>query len=123
MSPISGIVGLKDMGYDNPDEMRIKFALANSIALTIEDLGLRQVEAAKLTGLAQSDISRIVNGNVKDVAVFRLMRRPCFLGKGYLNHDRRLDIQARLDPSSDRRAGANSCHDAVILGRYEETAT
>jgi predicted XRE-type DNA-binding protein len=64
---------LKDMGYDNPDEMRLKFALANSIALTIEDLGVKQVEAAKLTGLAQSDISRIVNGIVKDVAVFRLM--------------------------------------------------
>ncbi len=72
---------LKDMGYDNPDEMRVKFALANSIALTIEDLGLKQVEAAKLTGLAQSDISRIVNGIVKDVAVFRLMSVLASLGK------------------------------------------
>ena|ERR1700682_1679611 len=72
---------LKDMGYDNPDEMRLKFALANSIALTIEDLGLKQVEAAKLTGLAQSDISRIVNGIVKDVAVFRLMSVLASLGK------------------------------------------
>jgi hypothetical protein len=34
---------LKDMGYDNPDEMRVKFALANSIALTIEDLGLNHL--------------------------------------------------------------------------------
>ena len=72
---------LKDMGYENPDEMRIKFALANNIALAIEDRGLRQADAAKLTGLAQSDVSRIVNGIVKDIAVFRLMTTLAALGK------------------------------------------
>ena len=92
---------LKDMGYDNPDEMRVKFALANSIALTIEDLGLKQVEAAKLTGLAQSDISRIVNGIVKDVAVFRLMTVLASLGKDISITVADFNIRARLDPASN----------------------
>jgi predicted XRE-type DNA-binding protein len=72
---------LKDMGYDDPDEMRVKFALANNIALVIEDRDLKQADAAKITGLAQSDISRIVNGVVKDYAVYRLMRVLAALGK------------------------------------------
>jgi predicted XRE-type DNA-binding protein len=72
---------LKDMGYDNPDEMRIKFALANNIALAIEDRGLKQADAARITGLAQSDVSRIVNGVVKDYGVFRLMSALAALGK------------------------------------------
>jgi predicted XRE-type DNA-binding protein len=72
---------LRDMAYENPDEMRVKFALANNIALTIEDRGLKQADAAKLAGLAQPDISRIVNGVVKDYAVFRLMSILASLGK------------------------------------------
>jgi predicted XRE-type DNA-binding protein len=72
---------LKDMGYDNPDEMRIKFALANAVALAIEDAGLTQQKAALLMGLQQSDVSRIVNGVVKDYSVFRLMNGLACLGK------------------------------------------
>jgi predicted XRE-type DNA-binding protein len=72
---------LKDMGYEDPEEMRVKFALANNIAVAIEDRDLKQSEAAKITGLAQSDISRIVNGIVKDYSVFRLMRVLTALGK------------------------------------------
>ncbi len=72
---------LKDMGYEDPEEMRVKFALANNIALAIEDRGLKQADAAKITGLAQSDVSRIVNGIVKDYSVFRLMRVLTSLGK------------------------------------------
>jgi predicted XRE-type DNA-binding protein len=72
---------LADRGYDDPEEMRVKFALANNIALTIEDRNLRQVDVAALAGLAQADVSRIVNGIVKDYSVFRLMRVLAALGK------------------------------------------
>jgi predicted XRE-type DNA-binding protein len=72
---------LRDMGYEDPEEMRVKIALANTIALTIEDRKLKQADAAKITGLAQPDISRIVNGVVKDYSVFRLMRVLTALGK------------------------------------------
>ncbi|HXW27285.1 MAG TPA: helix-turn-helix transcriptional regulator [Xanthobacteraceae bacterium] len=72
---------LADRGYLDPDEMRLKFALANEIALIVEQRGLKQTEVAKLAELAQSDVSRIVNGIVKDYSVYRLMRVVTKLGK------------------------------------------
>jgi predicted XRE-type DNA-binding protein len=72
---------LKDMGYEDPEEARVKFTLANNIALAIEDRRMTQAEAARAVGLAQSDISRIVNGLVKDYSVFRLMRVLTAFGK------------------------------------------
>jgi predicted XRE-type DNA-binding protein len=72
---------LRDMGYEDPDEMRVKFTLANSIAVAIEQRHLKQAEVAKLTGLAQPDISRIVNGIVKEYSLIRLMRVLTALGK------------------------------------------
>jgi predicted XRE-type DNA-binding protein len=69
------------MGYKNPGEMRVKFALANGIALAIEDRGLTQMQAAAITGLAQPDVSRVVNGVVKDFTVFRLTSALTALGK------------------------------------------
>jgi predicted XRE-type DNA-binding protein len=72
---------LRDMGYDDPDEMRVKFTLANTIAMAIEQRHLKQADVAKLTGLAQPDISRIVNGIVKDYSLIRLMRVLTALGK------------------------------------------
>jgi predicted XRE-type DNA-binding protein len=72
---------LKDRGYLDPDEMRLKFALANEIALIIEERGLKQTQAAQAAELSQSDVSRIVNGIVKDYSVYRLMRVVTKLGK------------------------------------------
>ncbi len=72
---------LKDMGYADPEEMRVKFALANAIALEIEDRNLKQADVAKAAGISQADVSRIANGVVKDYSVFRLMRVLTALGK------------------------------------------
>jgi predicted XRE-type DNA-binding protein len=72
---------LLDMGYDDPDEMRVKFTLANTVAMAVEQRCLKQADVAKLTGLAQPDISRIVNGIVKDYSLIRLMRVLTALGK------------------------------------------
>lgn len=72
---------LKDRGYTDPAEIRIKFLLSNEIALAIEDKALSQKDAADLTGLKQPDISRISNGNVGDYSVWRLMRTLSLLGK------------------------------------------
>lgn len=64
---------LADRGYADPAEARVKFILANRIALLIEDSGLRQAEVCELTGLKQPDVSRIVNGNVGGYSVWRLL--------------------------------------------------
>lgn len=65
---------LRDRGYAEPGETRAKFFLANQIAVAVQDLAISQAEAAKITDLRQPDISRIVNGNVKDYSVWRLIK-------------------------------------------------
>lgn len=72
---------LASQGYENPDEARLKFSLANRIALLIEDMGLSQAKAAAMTGLAQPDISRIANGSVRSYSVWRLMAVLAALGQ------------------------------------------
>lgn len=65
---------LKDMGYQNPDEMREKFKLANAIACAIEDLGIAHAEAAATAHVTEADIDRIVRGCVKDRSAVDLGR-------------------------------------------------
>ena len=65
---------LADRGYADPDEARVKFQLANQIALLMEDHGLRQARVCELTGLKQPDVSKIVNGNVSGFSVWRLLQ-------------------------------------------------
>lgn len=65
---------LADRGYADPDEARVKFQLANQIALLVEDHGLRQTDVCELTGLKQPDASKIVNGNVSGFSVWRLLQ-------------------------------------------------
>jgi predicted XRE-type DNA-binding protein len=90
---------LKDRGYADPAEMRVKFLLSNEIALAIEDKALSQKDAANLTCLKQPDISRIANGNVGDYSVWRLMRTLSLLGK---------DIVIDIHQSSQEQGDINT---------------
>ena len=87
---------LKDRGYTDPAETRVKFLLSNEIALALEDKGLSQNAAAELTGLKQPDISRIANGNVGDYSVWRLMRTLSLLGRDIV-----IDIHQSSQPQGD----------------------
>ena len=75
---------LRDRGYQDPDEMRLKFALANEISLIIDRRKLKQADAAKIARISQSDISRVTNGVVKDYSIYRLMRIVTKLGRNVL---------------------------------------
>lgn len=95
---------LKDRGYRDPAEMRVKFLLSNEIALAVEDKGLSQKAAAELTNLRQPDISRIVNGNVGDYSVWRLMRALSLLGRDIVidihqSNQERGDINTHIAPA------------------------
>ncbi len=70
---------LKDRDAD-PAKTRSKFFMANQIAVAVEEMGLSQSAAAEMTGLKQPDVSRIVNGNVKEYSVWRLMTTLKALG-------------------------------------------
>lgn len=63
------------------DEIRVKAELANRFAALVDQLGLLQSEVARRTGLAQSDVSRIVNGSIKNYSVWRLMTALTALGQ------------------------------------------
>lgn len=71
---------LKDRGYIDPAEARIKFDLVNVIRGMVEAGRLRQVDVvsrlrayAPETGIGQPDISRILRGNVRGYSESRLM--------------------------------------------------
>lgn len=72
---------LADMGEDAPDLLRLKYLMANEIAVAVCDRGVTQIEVARMTGLAQPDVSRIVNGRVKDYSIERLLGVLTALGK------------------------------------------
>ena len=71
---------LKDRGYADPTETRIKFDLVNLIRIIVESKKLRQVDVvnkvgryAPGAGVSQPDISRILRGNVNGYSESRLI--------------------------------------------------
>src|ERR1700722_10767017 len=62
---------LKDRGYSDPTETRIKFDLVNLIRVIIESKKLRQIDVVALVGryapgagMSKPDLSRILGNNV-----------------------------------------------------------
>ena len=71
---------LKDRGYSDPTETRIKFDLVNVIRVIVEAKNLRQIDVVALVGryapgagISQPDISRILRGNVNGYSESRLI--------------------------------------------------
>lgn len=71
---------LKDRGYPDPTETRIKFDLVSLIRAIVESKKLRQVDVVTMVGryapgagVSQPDISRILRGNVNGYSESRLI--------------------------------------------------
>lgn len=71
---------LKDRGYADPTETRIKFDLVTLIRTIVESKKLRQIDVVALVGryapgagVSQPDISRILRGNVNGYSESRLI--------------------------------------------------
>ena len=78
---------LKDRGYSDPTETRIKFDLVNLIRVIVESKKLRQIDVVALVGryapcagISQPDISRILRGNVIGYSESRLIAILAALG-------------------------------------------
>lgn len=54
--------------------------MANQIATAVDEMGLSQSAAAEMAGLKQPDVSRIVNGNVREYSIWRLTSTLAALG-------------------------------------------
>ena len=84
-----------DLGRPDAETQLLKAELVTRIDKMIRQRGLKQVEAAKLLGLSQPDISRLLRGSFREYSVERLMRLLTALGSD-------VEIVIR-DPNSQRQ--------------------
>jgi len=78
---------LKDRGYPDPTQTKLKFELVCLIRDAIEAKNLRQTDVVRIVNrfdrnitLSQPDVSRIIRGNVKGYSESRLMAILAALG-------------------------------------------
>jgi predicted XRE-type DNA-binding protein len=69
-----------DLGFPDADTHLLKAELVTRIQGVISGQNLTQTAAAKRLGLSQPDVSRLLNGQFRDVSVERLMRLLTRLG-------------------------------------------
>lgn len=69
-----------DLGYSDPDTHLLKAQLVSHIDEIISARKLTQIQAAKLMGISQPDVSRLLKGQFRDVSVERIMRMLTRLG-------------------------------------------
>ena len=70
-----------DIGIPNAEEHLIKAQLVIKIDTLIQELNLTQIQAAKILGVKQPDVSKMLNGDFKQFSVERLMRFLVSLGQ------------------------------------------
>lgn len=84
----------KDLGYIEPESMKMKAAIVSRISNIIEERKLTQKEVSKLTGIPQSRISNILNGQFRGISEFRLLVCLSLLGN---------DLEIRLIPTDGQQ--------------------
>jgi predicted XRE-type DNA-binding protein len=70
-----------DIGLPNADEHLVKAKLVYKIDTLMRERGLKQVEAAKLFGVKQPDVSKMLRGDFRQFSVERLLRFLVALGQ------------------------------------------
>ena len=80
IEPSSGNV-FADLGLPDAESHMLKAGLVTRIEQYIRERGLKQVEAAKLLGLSQPDVSRLLRGDFREYSVERLFRLLTALGR------------------------------------------
>jgi predicted XRE-type DNA-binding protein len=64
----------KDLGLPNAEEHLIKAQLVYKIDAILKNRKLKQVEAGKLFGIPQPDVSKMLRGEFRQFSVERLLR-------------------------------------------------
>ena len=70
-----------DIGLPNPGEHLVKAKLVLKIDALMRERRLKQVEAARLFGVKQPDISKMLRGDFRQFSVERLLRFLVALGQ------------------------------------------
>lgn len=84
----------KDLGYNEPESMKMKAAIVSRISCIIKERKLTQKEVSKLTGIPQSRISNILNGQFRGISEFRLLACLSLLGN---------DLEIRVIPTDGQQ--------------------
>jgi predicted XRE-type DNA-binding protein len=71
----------KDLGRPNAEEHMVKAQLVLKIDLLMKGRRMKQVEAAKLFGIRQPDVSNMLRGEFRQFSVERLLRFLVALGQ------------------------------------------
>src|SRR4030088_3069187 len=64
----------RDIGLRNPEQHLIKAQLMLKIDRLMKERGIKQSDAAKLFGVKQPDVSKMLRGDFRQFSVERLMR-------------------------------------------------
>jgi len=64
----------KDIGVPNAEEHFVKAQLVFKIDTIMKGRGMKQVDAAKLFGVRQPDVSKMLRGEFRQFSVERLLR-------------------------------------------------
>ena len=83
-----------DLGFPDADAHLVKAELVSRIDDFVRDRGITQTEAARLMGLSQPDVSRLLRGDFREYSLECLLRLLNALG-----HD--IDIVIRNPRSAD----------------------
>jgi predicted XRE-type DNA-binding protein len=90
-----------DLGYADSESMMVKAQLVTKIADIIRQRGLTQERAAKLLGLTQPKISKLLKGQFRGISERRLLRCLTRLGR---------DVEIVVKPTSRHRGGRLTVH-------------
>ena len=69
-----------DLGFPDAETHFLKSELMSRVQDMMQDRKLTQTEAARLTGVSQPDLSRMLKGHFRDVSAERIMRMLTRLG-------------------------------------------
>ena len=85
-----------DLGSPDTEAHLLKAELVTRIDKIVRQRGLKQVEAAKLLGLSQPDVSRLLRGSFREYSIERLLRLLTALGR---------DVEIVIREPRSRRQG------------------
>ncbi len=90
-----------DLGYADAEDVMVKAQLVAKIADIIRQRGLTQERAARLLGLTQPKISKLLKGQFRGISERRLLYCLTRLGR---------DVEIVVKPTSRHRGGRLTVH-------------
>jgi predicted XRE-type DNA-binding protein len=93
-----------DISLPNADEHLVKAKLVLTIDRLMKERRLKQIEAAKILGVKQPDVSKMLRGDFRQFSVERLMRFLVALGQ---------DVEIVVRSPASRKGAQLSVVDAI----------